>query len=520
MLCTNCQCSLTSSLNTSIDTIPFPVPELLTSNDPPDEQQLGSIQDAVSRARTNIQLLDDAIAPLQRRILALQAKRASLQRCVDESAAIHMRRLPIEVLEEIFMFSVPRYPTVTDYSVAPLLLGQVCRLWREVSRTTPMLWSVLRLTEPNHPELFERLVQWFERSGDCSLDLRYDLDWSEDPADRESTPAWDMVLGCSYRIEHLDAQFACDMLVPLIPSDGSHTLTRLRSLRAEQPYATGESQDYPGMYWLKERAPHLSACHMISIVPDRFALPSAQLTACTLDLVPIADFARFLLEAVNLVDCTVDITRGSARDAPFVRHTKLEKFTLNSPLRQPDQTLCIIFTCLELPSLNNLTWITRLRDPLSEDGAVEVQDDFLSFIRRSRCTLSRLCIPSGLYEDTILQLLPIVPHLVELAVAPLPRYACPHRLMRALTFAADREPLVRNLECLLLIGRSSACDCAGRYMLRAIESRFEPLGNDYPGGSQLKKLSLSSDLVASFPIRSQFREKLNRYAERGLFYTV
>ena len=519
MLCTNCQCSFTSSLNTNVDTIPFPVPELLTSNDPPDEQQLGSIQDAVSHARTNIQLLDDAIAPLQRRILALQAKQASLQRFVDESAAIHMRRLPIEILQEIFMLSVPHYPTVTDYSVAPLLLGQVCRLWREVSRTTPMLWSVLRMIETYQPELFERLVQWLERSGDCSLDLKCDVDLTEDPSEQESTIAWDMIIDCSSRIEHLDTEFVGDMLIPLIPGDGSHSLTRLRSLRVYQPLEIPPSSSYPGMYWLKDRAPHLSVCHLTFILYDRFALPSAQLTTCTLECVPIAQFAEFLLESVNLVDCKVKImSEGSPRDAPFVRHTRLKKFTVHSSLSQHDQGLSIIFTYLELPSLNNLSWITPSDVSLSEDGAVWLEDALLSFIRRSRCTLSRLCIPGGLYEETILQLLPTVPHLVELAVAPLPRYECPHRLMQRLTLAADRESLVRKLERLLLIGDWGRCECAGKHVLRAIESRIAPPGDDLVGGSRLKKLSLSFNLVARFPIRSEFREKLDRYAERGLIY--
>ncbi|KAF7978175.1 hypothetical protein HWV62_1370 [Athelia sp. TMB] len=503
-------------LNTTIDTIPFPVPELLTSNDPPDEQQLGSIQDAASRARTNIQLLDDTIAPLQRRILTLQAKRASLQRFVDEIAAIHMRRLPIEILQEIFMLSVPHYPTVADYSVAPLLLGQVCRLWREVSRTTPMLWSVLRITETYRPELFERLVQWLERSGDCSLDLKYDVDMTEDPSEQESTPAWDMIIDYSYRIEHLDTEFVGDMLIPLIPGDGSCSLTRLRSFRAHQPLNTPQSYSYPGMYWLKERTPHLSVFHLTLMDYNRFALPSAQLTTCTLDYMSIASSTDFLLEAVNLIDFKVEITSTiSPPGAPLVRHTRLEKFAVHSSL---DQGHSIIFVYLELPSLNNLSWITPSNESLGEDEVVRLQDPFLAFIRRSRCTLSRLCIPGGLYEETILQLLPTVPHLVELEVAPLPRYECPHKLMKALTFAADRESLVRNLECLVLVGEWGLCECAGQHILRAIESRFEPPGDDFPGGNRLKKLSLSFELVAQFPIRSEFREKLNRYAERGLIY--
>ncbi|KAJ7184891.1 hypothetical protein C8R46DRAFT_842273, partial [Mycena filopes] len=64
----------------------------------------------------------------------------SLSRLICVRAPI--RRVPPEILAEIFHFSCRTYEntSITDVQAAPLLLGQVCSLWRAVSQNTPRLW--------------------------------------------------------------------------------------------------------------------------------------------------------------------------------------------------------------------------------------------------------------------------------------------------------------------------------------------------------------------------------------------
>lgn len=63
-------------------------------------------------------------------------------------------RLPVELLIKIFMLCLPSTSTglcdampTPHPKIAPLLLCQVCRLWRGVARTTPFLWTRLNLGE-------------------------------------------------------------------------------------------------------------------------------------------------------------------------------------------------------------------------------------------------------------------------------------------------------------------------------------------------------------------------------------
>ncbi|KAJ7140571.1 hypothetical protein C8R43DRAFT_830219, partial [Mycena crocata] len=56
-----------------------------------------------------------------------------------------IRRIPPEILAEIFLFCVDPVKLRSDYSIdsprqPPLLLCHVCALWRAVAVNTPRLW--------------------------------------------------------------------------------------------------------------------------------------------------------------------------------------------------------------------------------------------------------------------------------------------------------------------------------------------------------------------------------------------
>ncbi|KAJ6554425.1 hypothetical protein B0H19DRAFT_868891, partial [Mycena capillaripes] len=48
--------------------------------------------------------------------------------------------LPTEITVEIFTHCLPDEPCVPRTDTAPLLLGRICRTWREISLATPELW--------------------------------------------------------------------------------------------------------------------------------------------------------------------------------------------------------------------------------------------------------------------------------------------------------------------------------------------------------------------------------------------
>ncbi|THU96893.1 hypothetical protein K435DRAFT_663697, partial [Dendrothele bispora CBS 962.96] len=93
---------------------------------------------------------DSSVTPRSQEILHLmneleriECERRAIQELVDTHRAslAPARTVPDDVLSEIFMHCLPEtYNATRSLSEAPLLLGQVCRRWREVSLSTPRLW--------------------------------------------------------------------------------------------------------------------------------------------------------------------------------------------------------------------------------------------------------------------------------------------------------------------------------------------------------------------------------------------
>ncbi|KAL0570896.1 hypothetical protein V5O48_011062 [Marasmius crinis-equi] len=155
-----------------LSVLPASLEDLLSSNEPPSTtglqdseirpifaRQSQEIAQSVSFFNTRISRLKSSLEALTRQRDVLEIR---LQRC---GAVFHsIRRLPDDVLEQIFRFCVDRdvrgllseYPGslmldiqdhrgTLDTRKAPWVLGQVCRKWRACSTSLPTLWTSIRL---------------------------------------------------------------------------------------------------------------------------------------------------------------------------------------------------------------------------------------------------------------------------------------------------------------------------------------------------------------------------------------
>ncbi|KAJ6513512.1 hypothetical protein DFH09DRAFT_852492, partial [Mycena vulgaris] len=48
--------------------------------------------------------------------------------------------IPVELTSEIFLRCLPDEPQLPSVSVAPMLLGAICRDWRSIAHGYPRLW--------------------------------------------------------------------------------------------------------------------------------------------------------------------------------------------------------------------------------------------------------------------------------------------------------------------------------------------------------------------------------------------
>ncbi|KAJ6498740.1 hypothetical protein C8R45DRAFT_979686 [Mycena sanguinolenta] len=137
---------------------------------------------------------------MQKALEKLTEERDALGAYVDAHKALlsPIRRLPHDVIEEIFMACLPTHRNcVMSATEAPVSLGRICSAWRAISLSTPRLWCRLHIVQPPRPRLLnlvpstaraakvaERLEvgnAWLKRSGDCPLSISFEGAIAIDP---------------------------------------------------------------------------------------------------------------------------------------------------------------------------------------------------------------------------------------------------------------------------------------------------------------------------------------------------
>ncbi|KAJ7230286.1 hypothetical protein GGX14DRAFT_582744 [Mycena pura] len=126
---------------------------LLRSNEAPLESELSDIKTSSSDMDSRLAFLDDEIARLRARVEQLEEERIVIRTRREHNRAIlsPLRRMPPEVLAEVFLWSLP--PRYVDYKrggydvkESPWVLTHVCSRWRAVALSTSSLWSCIVIT--------------------------------------------------------------------------------------------------------------------------------------------------------------------------------------------------------------------------------------------------------------------------------------------------------------------------------------------------------------------------------------
>ncbi|KAF7343716.1 F-box domain-containing protein [Mycena sanguinolenta] len=122
------------------------ISQLLTSNEPPQEPELKVLRSVASNTAARLTCLDADISRLQNQLKQLQDERAALAEYHAQNTTIlsPLRRIPSEILGEIFYWSLPFNPT-PNMKDAPWVLTHVSRRWRAVAILNASLWSKIYL---------------------------------------------------------------------------------------------------------------------------------------------------------------------------------------------------------------------------------------------------------------------------------------------------------------------------------------------------------------------------------------
>ncbi|PBK68023.1 hypothetical protein ARMSODRAFT_914668, partial [Armillaria solidipes] len=142
-LCSRCKDFISLTKEPLASTIPPYLAHLSwQTNEAPPESEVEDLKKSREHVRRSIAELDDQIRDLTLVLETLRVERARQQGIDDEYTAIlaPIRRIPSEMLSEIFFHAQEEYHRVFDISSPSWVLSWVCRSWRMVVVNCSEFW--------------------------------------------------------------------------------------------------------------------------------------------------------------------------------------------------------------------------------------------------------------------------------------------------------------------------------------------------------------------------------------------
>ncbi|KAF7367744.1 hypothetical protein MSAN_00838300 [Mycena sanguinolenta] len=218
-----------------------PFADKLRTNYVPSDEEIAHLRDFLVGPTEQLAKIQAQIDEMELVVGQLKAKRESLQIDIDAHKALisPMRHIPDDVLRAIFFACLPTaHNALIDIAEAPLLLGRICRRWRVVAYSTPMLWTSIHIAPLRScgergmadflPQLQPVIEQWLERGAPCPLTVslveKDSFLWS----DPEFYPI-SLLRNFFHRLYHLSLCGNIRLLLPLLRL-GPESLPMLKSI--------------------------------------------------------------------------------------------------------------------------------------------------------------------------------------------------------------------------------------------------------------------------------------------------
>ncbi|KAJ6561982.1 hypothetical protein B0H19DRAFT_90965 [Mycena capillaripes] len=342
-------------------------------------------------------------------IARLQEERQAL---VD-SLTFPVVALPVEIISEIFLHCIPENPLDPGAFNAPVVLGHVCRQWRDIALSLTDLWSAWSLAiDGNIP--FKRLITganlWLARSQNCPLSIRlHHRDGaSPDVSDqderwRERASDFENVLMSAIAPHHRRWQ-NIELNVPLTvlrhlsqvtPDDGLPYLTHLLLGSVQEDWGGADPDEEPITMFAD--APQLRSLHLVLEAEDNLSrldhvhLPYEQLTHFTGTLFGTLECLTLLAKTKSLVDCVFYVgNRVRTQDAVESTLHRLKSLKLFTTATDAHPALILAY--LTLPSLETLV--------VGHQPQV-MPHALAALVLRSKCTLRHFSCQSMEREELV-----------------------------------------------------------------------------------------------------------------------
>jgi len=386
-------------------------PVTLGAHVAPSSEQALHIRDILSKKQADLLRLDLEVTRVQALLTQLIHDQDETRKYVQVHQAFlaPIRRIPLEILQEIFIHCLPSGRYIRpDALKAPLLLGQICVLWRRAALSTPPLWNSLaiQLSQRNYDRRIALMKSWLARSSERPISLFAYLPIADDDAINKFLQIFN---SCLHRWKNLrlTLPLRCNNEVLNAFNRGTPLLERLEMRFS--PIDWEDALPAAGRLNLTARsAPRLrsfswSSHNFLRVI---ISLHTTQLTDINVDYsFSIPECLEVLRHCPKLVTCqfrAIGESATSPTDVPFSSPILLpDLHSLTLIATQPLETL---FDHLTLPALHTLK-VTDIGYE-NNDPRVWSQSRFTALLERSECALQYLHLLNVLTsEDELIQTL-------------------------------------------------------------------------------------------------------------------
>ncbi|KAF9467520.1 hypothetical protein BDZ94DRAFT_1318511 [Collybia nuda] len=438
-----------------------------------------------SDPRQQLAEVEDEILHLETQLRKRLDQRQALKQLINAQSS-PLLRLPFDVLSEISLIMFPELDISAYDSTTPLLLGSICKTWRDLAWATPRLWSTILVKVKNpenyyHPPKVNLLEEWLLRSRELPVSIHLALTKPRKP--RDATIMWQimsLIARCSERWQHINLDIPYFFNKDFCPVPKGYS--QLQSLRV-----SGLVWNFPQDLDPFEAAPVLREVSLQNYMGGLF--PASSISHLTVESVSIHECLMLLQRHPNLVNCTFgSISTFDFNSTPLpttVDALSLEFLKL-SFTHMGAEAASLLLDKLFVPSLCDLT--------LSVYKDVSPIDNLVSLVQRSSCRLTRLGLLYMNISDTqLVEGLAVLPSLreLELRVA-----AFGTRIIKQLTLDSNQDPSVPvflpNLKMLsLTLGDQNTIDSIALVaMVRSRWRRQESAGDaEVNNGSRAESIA-------------------------------
>ncbi|KAF8816839.1 hypothetical protein BYT27DRAFT_7154233 [Phlegmacium glaucopus] len=445
-----------------LDSSPFTT--RLNSNYAATDSESLEIQTLLKVPTSRLEELSIRLQELDEQYSKIQSEQTSLLLSISEHRALIslVRKLPIEILQEIFVACLPTtHNAVMCKEEPPILLTQICSSWRNIAHSTPQLWKSIHIAVPcTTPGMYatgyaniqsvveqvfhrrsEAVLEWITRSAACPLDISLSIsltEWENSLPDGFYDRIIEYLIRFSERWKEISFSAPYQALVPVAALPPSKVpLLESLSLNCSRLHFTSDLPTHLSSQsvWKTSgvmKAPKLRGICLTQLHEDATRLPInwSQLTNLSLEgtswntsslSVPMA--YKILSSCRNLICCRLDIGIIMDNEEPAFCETSTALVSLPFLTRlsvREGASLAKLFTLLHLPSLTTLEFHTAIW-PTSESNT-----GLLTLLMLSQSMIRHLITdPQFFKRQDFIRCLRLCPLLKSLTIRRSQAMSCP-----------------------------------------------------------------------------------------------